>query len=130
MADEAFRIDNEGHLRPLQFLDTELGIEDSSPNPEESNQYFTANADESQQVITTKTDLKKDLVLDREVYRTYFGTISRTDLILFFVLGLIFAFSLKFPGVSTYHHFSPACADCFKMSGSCFGPKMPVELIR
>lgn len=53
----------------------------------------------SAQEEAKEIDSKKDLILDRDLYRTYFQTISRLDLALFFGLGIIFSSSVKFLGV-------------------------------
>ena len=41
---------------------------------------------------------QKLMVSDRQVYRTYFGSIGPTHMTLFLVFGVIFAFTLRFPG--------------------------------
>ena len=102
LADESFRIDDKGHLRPLDLSnieDVSFGPNLTPAAPERSSQGPTMDAGASAQEATEKIDTKKDLILDRDLYRTYFQTMSRPDLILFFGLGVIFAFSVKFLGL-------------------------------
>ncbi|KAF2973471.1 hypothetical protein GQX73_g11 [Xylaria multiplex] len=43
--------------------------------------------------------VQKLMIADRQVYRTYFGSIGRTHLLIFFAFGVAFAFTLRFPAV-------------------------------
>ncbi|KAI0415678.1 putative ATP-binding cassette transporter [Xylaria grammica] len=42
---------------------------------------------------------RKLMIADRQVYRTYFGSIGQTHLAIFFAFGVAFAFTLRFPAV-------------------------------
>ncbi|KAJ2985210.1 hypothetical protein NUW58_g5655 [Xylaria curta] len=46
-----------------------------------------------------KKKAKPSQITDRQVYRTYFGSIGQTHLAIFFAFGVAFAFTLRFPSV-------------------------------
>lgn len=96
---------------------------DENSIPERSS----GEANSSSNIISMKiapntVDQKTTLVTDRDVYRTYFGTIGRLNLALYFGGGLLFAFSLKFTGAPPHTKFkSVLIANHLKMYGSCGG---------
>jgi hypothetical protein len=56
--------------------------------------------------VTTKNDSEaettpntKTLIQDRTVYKTYFKSVGTLHTSIFFALGVVFAFTLKFPGM-------------------------------
>lgn len=111
-----------------QFANTVLKIEDGSLVPyrfpkfnyeEDQNQQADSPIEAQKPEVSSrsldkseKTEKKagarqKLMIADRQVYRTYFNSIGRAHLVLFFAFGVAFAFTLRFPGSSGYHPLSP-----------------------
>ncbi|TGJ80985.1 hypothetical protein E0Z10_g7773 [Xylaria hypoxylon] len=103
-----------------QFADSVLKIEDQNlvpytfPDSEYKDDQLPGNSTEAQRPEASGGDLhrtekdgkekevktaQKLMIADRQVYRTYFGSIGRTHLAIFFAFGAAFAFTLRFPAV-------------------------------
>ncbi|KAJ3553202.1 hypothetical protein NPX13_g10939 [Xylaria arbuscula] len=99
-----------------RFADKVLTIEDGNLVPykfPDAGYTSSMAPDSAQEIEVPRGDLKgsgkmgkkkeptaqKLMVADRQVYRTYFGSIGPTHVTIFLVFGVIFAFTLRFPAV-------------------------------
>ncbi|KAI1116845.1 putative ATP-binding cassette transporter [Nemania sp. NC0429] len=55
--------------------------------------------EEKKKKADATTQKQKLMIADRQVYRTYFGSIGRAHLAIFLAFGVAFAFTVRFPGV-------------------------------
>ena len=61
------------------------------------------NVDETDaETISLKIDGRKRLMEDKEVYKTYYNSIGFAQGMVFLISSIIFAFTLKFPGISPF----------------------------
>lgn len=92
------KIEN-GTLVPYEFPDRdykeELPVDAVEPQKPQAPKDWLGGSEKGEKKGEVAMNL---MIADRQVYRTYFGSFGRTHLIIFFVLGLAFAFTLRFPG--------------------------------
>ncbi|KAI0433473.1 putative ATP-binding cassette transporter [Xylaria sp. FL1042] len=93
----------DGNLVPYKFPEPDYKgdqLPDDAQRPELPSNPSSAgiNLPEKEEKKKVKT-VQKLMIADRQVYRTYFGSIGRTHLAIFFTFGVAFAFTLRFPAV-------------------------------
>ena len=59
----------------------------------------TINDTDTETVSSQQKDRRKKLMQDKEVYKTYYNSIGFTQGMTFLTSSIIFAFTLKFPGI-------------------------------
>lgn len=96
-------INDEGHLQPIKFSDINVVADNEDQTHETSSEEAAPGTKITDSKVTTKkVDQKATLVTDRDVYRTYFGSMGRFNMAFYFGGGLLFAFCLKFTGKSIH----------------------------
>lgn len=108
LADRVFTVD-EGYIRPIQYADINGGVDDKDSTPESSSPgaIATEKVVISANVTPKNVELETTQVTDGDVYRTYFGSIGRFNIILYFLGGVVSDFCLKFPGMSPFMLLTP-----------------------
>ncbi|KAI0536463.1 putative ATP-binding cassette transporter [Xylaria digitata] len=103
-ADKVLRIEDQ-NLVPYRFPDSDYKGDELPDNSTEAQRPEDPGGDlglpgknEKEREKEVKT-VQKLMIADRQVYRTYFGSIGRTHLVIFFAFGVAFAFTLRFPAV-------------------------------
>jgi hypothetical protein len=103
MADRAFKIDEGGHLKPIEPRGEKTPTEDITMAPEATDE-INAPDDQSHSAHLTKrkeevsVHSRPNATSDSKVYATYFRSIGSNNVVIFFVFGIAFAFCLRFPG--------------------------------
>ncbi|KAI0459697.1 putative ATP-binding cassette transporter [Xylaria acuta] len=98
-ADSVLKIEN-GNLAPYKFPDSDFKGDQppdsiESQTPEAPSDSFNPSEKARENIKTSQ----KSMIADRQVYRTYFGSIGRTHLGIFLAFGVAFAFTLRFPAI-------------------------------
>ncbi|KAI0490109.1 putative ATP-binding cassette transporter [Xylaria cf. heliscus] len=98
-ANSVLTIEN-GNLVPYRFPDPELKgeqVSDSteSQKPEVPGDSFSPSEKAGKQIKASQ----KPAITDRQVYRTYFGSIGPMHLSIFIAFGVAFTFTLRFPAI-------------------------------
>ncbi|KAI1425294.1 putative ATP-binding cassette transporter [Xylaria sp. FL1777] len=97
-ASRIFSIED-GSLVPYRFPDPDYKgqqLPDYAQKPEVPSVGLGRLEKEEKKDVKTRQKL---MIADRQVYRTYFASIGRTHLVIFFTFGVAFAFTLRFPAV-------------------------------
>lgn len=97
-ADRIFCINESGNL--VQVKSSEAGLADKEENPVPECISRTHALLGNERSPVNKGFANPSGISDREVYRTYFQSIGRTHMIIFIICGILFGFTLKFPGSS------------------------------
>ncbi|KAI1128256.1 putative ATP-binding cassette transporter [Nemania abortiva] len=99
-ADAVLRIEN-GSLVLYRFPDSDYKEDEQPDSSTEAQKPEVSSGALSPPQKTEKKPkaAQKLMIADRQVYRTYFGSIGATHLIVFLVFGVAFAFTLRFPGI-------------------------------
>jgi len=123
LADEAYEIDSEGHIIPIDAsaLPAE-GIADEPDNniqaihdrrspfdivynksdeEKDSSSSSSVSTGTESRNGTDKTSIDGEVVSDREVYKTYAKSMGMKHAFVFLLAGIIFAVTLKLPGMWT-----------------------------
>ncbi|KAI0404995.1 putative ATP-binding cassette transporter [Xylaria palmicola] len=100
-ADRVLKIEA-GNLVPYKFPDPDRRDDDQGPEASTEAQALGvpgSNLSRPEKTGRGPEAVQKPTIADRQVYRTYFGSIGRVNLAIFFALGVIFAFTIRFPAV-------------------------------
>ncbi|KAI1275205.1 putative ATP-binding cassette transporter [Xylaria sp. FL0933] len=100
-ANSVFSIED-GKLVPHKFPEPDYKgdqLPEDAQRPEVPSAGDTGLLDEEKEEKKKVKQARKLMIADRQVYRTYLGSIGRTHLAIFFACGIAFAFTLRFPAV-------------------------------
>ncbi|KAI0187341.1 putative ATP-binding cassette transporter [Xylaria flabelliformis] len=97
-ADSVLKIEN-GNLIPYQFSDSDPKREHHSDAVESQKGEVPGESSDPSEKAGKKIGTAQKLIADRQVYRTYFGSIGPTHLSIFVAFGVAFAFTLRFPAI-------------------------------
>ncbi|KAI0109485.1 putative ATP-binding cassette transporter [Nemania sp. FL0031] len=99
-ADVVLKIENSS-LVPYKFQDSDYNEDEQLDSSSESQKLEVSKGGPGSAQKTEKKPKAADklMIADRQVYRTYFGSIGRTHLFIFLAFGVAFAFTLRFPGI-------------------------------
>ncbi|KAI8630570.1 putative ATP-binding cassette transporter [Xylariaceae sp. FL1651] len=91
----------DGSLIPYEFPESDLKGEQSPDSLDEVQipQGPKNVLSEPKQGERKVKVAQKLMIADHQVYRTYFGSIGRTHMMIFFAFGIAFAFTLRFPAI-------------------------------
>ncbi|KAI0205035.1 putative ATP-binding cassette transporter [Astrocystis sublimbata] len=97
-ADSILKIEN-GSLVTYRF--SELSFDRDEAPEDDQTQQLERQSDiaSSPAKAEMKSKITPAMIPDRQVYRTYFGSIGRVHLSIFFTFGVAFAFTIRFPAV-------------------------------
>ncbi|KAI0444796.1 putative ATP-binding cassette transporter [Xylaria telfairii] len=98
-ANSVLKIEN-SNLIPYRFPDSDLKGEQASDSVESEKPDVSSDSLNPAEKARKKTKTPQQLMItDRQVYRTYFGSIGPTHLGIFLAFSVAFAFTLRFPAV-------------------------------
>ncbi|KAF4626586.1 hypothetical protein G7Y89_g11569 [Cudoniella acicularis] len=103
IADRFLNIDESGQLKACEPSDSGLSAREDNIEPTQGSlsesPETTSDKVVKGPIISKETDTTR--VTDMTVYQAYFSAIGRANMVIFFVWGAAFAFTLKFPGKYT-----------------------------
>ncbi|RYC61385.1 hypothetical protein CHU98_g4815 [Xylaria longipes] len=97
-ADSVLEIEN-GDLVPYRFPDSDSKEGQHPDSVESQKSEVLSDNFNLPEKAGKKISTAPKLIADRQVYRTYFGSIGRTHLGIFVAFGVAFAFTLRFPAI-------------------------------
>ncbi|KAK3313259.1 putative ATP-binding cassette transporter [Apodospora peruviana] len=106
LADVVVRIDEDGHIMPIQFSTLNEDGEGSSSNSEEEdvtdetcNQQAEDNKEATSSAVTMAEHANPASIRDRDVYIVYFGSMGTVHLAIFIFGCMVFAVTSRFPDI-------------------------------
>ncbi|KAI1736568.1 putative ATP-binding cassette transporter [Xylaria scruposa] len=97
-ADSVLKIEN-GSLVPYRFPDSNPKGEHLPDSVESQKDEVLGDSFDPPEKAGKRIETSEKLIADRQVYRTYFGSIGPTHLSIFVAFGVAFAFTLRFPAI-------------------------------
>lgn len=113
MADVILRVDETGRLEPYQFPEQTNDTKEDADGEQSDPDDLHVDASKEVASVSMRNLHEKKLtprkpeatpvkISDRQVYRIYFKSIGQMNVLLFIAGGIVFAFCLKFPGLSPH----------------------------